>query len=113
MPPRFFQKALSEGRCVVCLDGLDEVWSIQQRKLVIDAVRALSTKYPHNHYVISSRIIGYEEASLSREEFAHYTLSELSDEDINVFIRNWYKLREPDSSKRKQAIESLIETISN
>ena len=107
----FFEDALEKGRCLVLLDGLDEVWAVGQRKKVTDAVHALAAKFPSNRYVVTSRIVGYDEAPLDRRAWAHHTILPLGDDDIHEFVRKWYALREPDMVARKQKTEDLIATI--
>jgi len=107
----FFEDALNAGRCLVCLDGLDEIWAPGQRKAVCDAVRALAARFPRSHYVVTSRTVGYEEAPLDRRKFTHYTVLPLADEDIREFVRRWHALRERDPVRRKQQTDDLIATI--
>ncbi|BCL33859.1 NACHT domain-containing protein [Nostoc sp. MS1] len=111
IPPRFFQTALDEKLCIVCLDGLDEVGSAGNRAKICDAVIALANRFPGNHYIVTSRIVGYQEAPLNRRDFIHYTISELQDDDIRDFVTKWYTKREPDEVQRKTQINTLINTI--
>ncbi len=107
----FFEEALTTGRCLVCLDGLDEVAPLGQRKLVTDVISALVSRYPRNHYLVTSRIAGYDEAPLRRTDFTHYTILPLTDEDIRLFVQKWYAYREPDLGLRKQHTSDLLSTI--
>ena len=66
LPRNFFEEALVAGRCLVCLDGLDEVWAVDRRKAITDAVRALASRYRNNRYLVTSRIVGYSDAPLDR-----------------------------------------------
>ncbi|MFH1927164.1 MAG: tetratricopeptide repeat protein [Chloroflexota bacterium] len=111
LPQNFFEDALGSGRCVVCLDGLDEVWSPDQRKTVRDRVVALTNLYPRCRYVVTSRIVGYGEAPLDRRAFAHYTILPFEDDDIRAFVEKWYGLREGDPKKRRDQIKNLTDTI--
>ncbi|BAY17961.1 putative signal transduction protein containing Nacht domain [Anabaenopsis circularis NIES-21] len=106
---RFFEEALEEKRCLVCLDGLDEVGS--DRIKIRDAVKALVTRYPGNRYIVTSRIVGYEEAPLDHNDFVHHTILKLTIDDIREFVNKWYKLREPDLQERNKQINHLIATI--
>ena len=111
LPGGFFEKALEAGRCLICLDGLDEVWAVGQRKAVSDAAKALAARYPRNRYLVTSRIVGYEEAPLDRRDFTHHTVLPLEDDDIREFVRKWYAVRERDLVRRKQKTDDLITTI--
>jgi len=107
----FFEDALEAGRCLVCLDGLDEVWTVGQRKVVADAVRALAARFPRSRYIVTSRIVGYDEAPLDRRDFVHHTVLPLTNDDIREFVRKWYEARERDPVQRKQKADDLIATI--
>jgi predicted NACHT family NTPase len=111
LPPDFFEDALEAGRGLVCLDGLDEVWAVRQRKQIADAVRALATRFPRSRYIVTSRIVGYDEAPLDRRDFTHHTILPLSDDDVREFVRKWYAARERDPMQRKQKTDDLIATI--
>jgi tetratricopeptide (TPR) repeat protein/energy-coupling factor transporter ATP-binding protein EcfA2 len=111
LPPGFFEEALDEGRGLVCLDGLDEVWAVGQRQSVRDAVKALAARYPRSRYLVTSRIVGYEEAPLDRRDFVHHTILPFEDDDIRQFVRKWYEARERDPVQRKQKVNDLIATV--
>lgn len=108
--PEFFYTALEAKRCIVCLDGLDEVGSVENRAKVRDAVIALANRFPGNHYIVSSRIVGYKEACLN-SSFVQYTITEFQDDDIFEFVSKWYAKREHDEKQRETQINKLIGTI--
>ena len=111
LPRNFFEEALAAGRCLVCLDGLDEVWAVDRRKAITDAVRALANRYRDNRYLVTSRIVGYNDAPLDRRDFAHCTVLPLKDADIEEFIRKWYTARERDVMHRAEQIKDLLGTL--
>ena len=93
LPRNFFEEALTAGRCLVCLDGLDEVWAVDRRKAITDAVRALASLYRNNRYLVASRIVGYNDAPLDSRDFVHHTILPLEDANIEEFVRKWYTAR--------------------
>jgi len=111
LPRGLFEEALETGRCLVCLDGLDEVWAVGQRKAVTDAVKALAARFPRSRYAVTSRLVGYEEAPLDRRDFVHHTILPLEDDAIRDFIRKWYDVRERDPVQRKRKADDLMATI--
>lgn len=111
LPRGFFEEALEIGRCLVCLDGLDEVWAVGDRKAVTDGVKALAARFPRSRYVVASRIVGYDEAPLDRRDFAHHVILPLEDEEIRRFVHKWYHARERDPVQRRRKIADLIATI--
>jgi len=111
LPRGLFEEALEAGRCLVCLDGLDEVWAVGQRKAITDAVKALAARFPRSRYAVTSRLVGYEEAPLDRRDFIHHTILPLEDDDVREFIRKWYQVRERDPVQRKRRADDLIATV--
>ncbi len=111
LEPGFFEAALDRGECCVCLDGLDELGEAGLRREVTAAVSALVTRYPRNRYIVTSRIVGYEEAPLDRRDFVHHTVLPFTDDDIRAFVRKWYTARERDPVAASDRAEHLIKTI--
>ncbi len=67
---KFFERALEDGQAIVCLDGLDEVSQPAQRIEVRNAITALAARYPRNRFIITSRVAGYDSASLDKRVFS-------------------------------------------
>ena len=86
---------LERGNCLVLLDGLDEVASDQLRRRVAKDIRRFIISYTTdsaharhaNRFMITSRIVGYEEGPFRTA--THYTLLELTDEQIEHFLMTW------------------------
>ncbi|HET91329.1 MAG TPA: NACHT domain-containing protein [Chloroflexi bacterium] len=90
-----FDHALAEGQAVVLLDGLDEVQDRRQyvNQLVEDFVAAHSGRAhagrEGNRFVVTSRIVGYRDASLSGARWPVYTLTDWGREEIERFAARW------------------------
>ena len=65
-PARLFRARLRRGRCLVLLDGLDEVADEAERRAMSAWVDRLVAVYPDNRYVVTSRPPGYERAPLGK-----------------------------------------------
>ncbi len=87
---------LSNGRCLVLFDGLDEVASDDLRRRVAQEIHTFifdhaaderSRVQHYNSFIITSRIVGYEPGTFA--EHAHYTLLDLEDEQIERFLDRW------------------------
>ncbi len=85
--------ALKAGRCLVMLDGLDEVSDPQTRKLVqgeiknFVAAHADVSEKNFNRFLITSRVAGYDQAAFP--DYPHYLIAELTPEQINYFLPRW------------------------
>ena len=85
----YLSSVLSAGQCFVILDGLDEVTDPALRIRVTDRIMEMVALYAHNQFLVTSRIIGYEQSPLTRD-YKHATLKELTQEDRERFIKLWY-----------------------
>jgi len=90
------QQCLQQGKALVMFDGLDEIPTREQRRFVRDAVTAFSQRYPDNRYLLTCRILSYQETADPNEEdlriagFPVFTLSPFDDGKIDRFIAAWY-----------------------
>ena len=111
LPPDFFAEALEKGECCVCFDGLDELGAAGIRREITLAVSAMANRYSRNRFIVTSRIVGYDDAPLDKNEFVHHTIQPLSDDDIKLFVEKWYKARERDIVVRRERTDHLVKTI--
>jgi len=111
LEPGFFESELERGNCCVCLDGLDELGGAGLRREVTNAVASLANRYPRNRYIVTPRIVGYEEAPLDQRDFTRHTVLPLTDDDIREFVKKWYAAREKDPASARERVEHLTKTI--
>jgi len=111
LEPGFFESELERGHCCVSLDGLDELGGAGLRREVTNAVASLANHYPRNRFIVTSRLVGYEEAPLDRREFVHHTILPFADDDIREFVKKWYAAREKDPASARERAEHLTKTI--
>ena len=117
--PRLAERLLQElenGRCLVLIDGLDEVANDAMRRQVAERITAFcahhsSDKGRYNRFIITSRIVGDEAKTFTN--YTHYTLQDLDDEQIENFLSHWcplverYRMRS--ASPRKLSSEQLAQ----
>ncbi len=82
----FVEHLLTAGRCLILLDGLDEVTSDVDR--TIRAIKDFSDKYHRNRFVLSCRIAAYDYVF---EHFTEVEMADFNDEQIQTFIANWFR----------------------
>ncbi len=98
---QFIEALLRKGKCLILLDGLDEVPQAQ-KEAVIDAINDFSDKYDDNQYVLSCRIHAYNAAF---PHFKDLELADFNDRQKQHFIHRWFKA-EPDLGQEMwQALE--------
>ena len=64
---RYLTQTLEEGRAFLLLDGIDELGGREARENLRSAVFDGIARYPACRWLLTSRIIGYEEAPFDRE----------------------------------------------
>lgn len=95
-PRRWFKDQLKKGRCIVLLDGLDEVGDLDKRKLVSDWIDKQIINYPNCHFIITSRPQGYRDTPLSRVNILE--VQPFNAGQVRKFVENWYLANEIRSS---------------
>jgi energy-coupling factor transporter ATP-binding protein EcfA2 len=88
-PTGWFAKQLRKNRCLILLDGLDEVADETQRQQISRWVDQQMYEYPQLPFILTSRPLGYEKAQL-QQDVVVLEVEPLTDEQIEQFIRNWY-----------------------
>ena len=121
-PLQWFEDRLKGGKCLVMLDGLDEVADINQRQLVSKWVDAQMRAYPETTFILTSRPYGYQEAQLQQQPFC-LEVQPFNLKQMEEFINNWYlqnelmrQVRKEDAGVRadaKRKAKDLIERIKN
>jgi predicted NACHT family NTPase len=119
-PKGWFKSNLDRGKCLVMLDGLDEVADEGQRQKVSRWVDRQMELYPKTPFILTSRPFGYRSAPLNQVgtvlEVKPFSLREM-----RQFVNNWYLQNELMSrlgkddpgvrEKAKQQAEDLIKRI--
>ncbi len=92
----FLNQALADGKAFILLDGIDEIGDLSVRKSLREAVFDGFARYPGCRWVLSSRIVGYDEAPFDRRPQTEDHLSSLREllrEDFRI------KSARPDDSE--------------
>ncbi len=84
-----FAWALKCKKCLVIIDGLDEVPDQIMRMRVASKIEQFVCDYSENRFIVTSRIIGYRSNQLTLD-FAHCVLVDLEKDQIIEFLKNWY-----------------------
>lgn len=92
LPADFFEALLKKKRCILLLDGFDEVADPRQRTLIALEMVACATQFSGNRFVLTSRPRGYEIGArqLLSNRFAECTINDFDDEQIKSYAKSWY-----------------------
>ncbi|GAA2591010.1 NACHT domain-containing protein [Actinomadura fulvescens] len=87
-PPGTVERWADEGRCVVLLDGLDEIASEDRRREVSAWVESQIQRFPGNDYVVTARPQGYRAAPIAGAVVLQ--ARPFTDAQVERFVRGWY-----------------------
>ncbi|MEU9411911.1 NACHT domain-containing protein [Streptomyces sp. NPDC048281] len=88
-PEGWFEEQLRDGRCLVLLDGLDEVAREEDRRHVSAWAERQVERYERNDFVLTSRPHGYRTAPLNRARVLQ--VRRFTGEQISRFLHGWYR----------------------
>jgi hypothetical protein len=109
-PPGLVDLLLLSGRAVVIFDGLDELLDTSRRADVATRVEQFCIEYPLSPVLVTSRVVGYDQARLDVHHFRSYRLGGLRDEDVAEYARKWFALE--DAARPDDADAFLAESES-
>ncbi len=84
-PYTFFERKARSGDCLILLDGLDEVSELS-RANIIKWIQDITSLYPQNTFIITSRIAGYNTRIAG---FTEFELAEFDEKEIRSYIDKW------------------------
>lgn len=91
-PANWFPKQLRAGKCLILLDGLDEVANIKVRNQVTKWVEDQMMIYTRCRFVITSRPHGYRNNPI--EGVTVLEVRPFNQQQIERFVHNWYLANE-------------------
>ncbi|WP_051366770.1 NACHT domain-containing protein [Hamadaea tsunoensis] len=86
-PAGYWERRL-RGRCVIMLDGLDEVARREDRAVIMKWVRDQIDRHPGNRFLLTSRPFGFLDPPLLRATVVG--VRGFTDAQIDRFVRGWY-----------------------
>ncbi|OMI36780.1 NACHT domain-containing protein [Streptomyces sparsogenes] len=87
-PAGWFEDHLENGRCVVLLDGLDEVADPHTRQRLVRWAETQAARYPDNRWVLTTRPQGYDAAPMDGAEVL--VVRRFTPDQIRRFVHGWY-----------------------
>lgn len=81
---------LTQGTCLVLLDGIDEIIDLSKRAVITREVDLLIRMYEEsgNQFIITSRLEGYRFTPISGE-IPHFRIQNLNDQQILCLLERW------------------------
>jgi hypothetical protein len=97
-PDGWLETELRRGRCIIMLDGLDEIADLQTRRQVVTWVERQMAIYARNRFIITSRPLGYRSNPLGGVDVLE--VRPFTSSQVKRFIGNWYQAIEVMSSAK-------------
>ena len=86
-PGGWWERRLGRGRCLVLLDGLDEIATDEVRLAVADWVQRQITAYPGNHFVVTSRSFGLPGPLTAQADVL--VVRPFTPDQVQLFLDRW------------------------
>ncbi len=112
-PPQLLTQALTDGRCLLLFDGLDEVADRQARTRLARSLVELARLSPGNRVIIGSRPTGVSESKgVLHPQFQRCQIQRFTSEDVLRFFRFWYSLdRSLTPQQQQEAADTLYTRV--
>ena len=81
---------LLTSRAVVIFDGLDELLDTARRADVTTRVERFCAEYPLTPVLVTSRVVGYDQARLDDHLFTCYRLGGFGDDQVAEYAHKWF-----------------------
>ena len=104
---------LKNNSSCVLFDGLDEVFDPALRKEVSTAIHRFADEYAPVRIIVTSRIIGYQHQTWRDEDFRHFMLQDLDEEQLADFLARWHRAAYEEGGKGEAKRALLVEAIEN
>jgi predicted NACHT family NTPase len=79
------------GAAVLASDGLDEILVTAQRREFVDLVVSFCNQYPLCPTLVTSRLVGYDDASLT-DDFEELILERFDEREILSYLSKFFKV---------------------
>lgn len=91
------------GRAILAFDGLDEILDTSRRQDYVELVSAMCNLYPLCPALVTSRLVGYDDAPLN-DDFEEVVLEKLSDDEVKAYVGKFMSVV---GNKTKEECQSL------
>ena len=109
-PEGLVERLLLTGRALVIFDGLDELLDTSHRRAVSDRVEQFCSAYPLTPVLVTSRVVGYNQARLDDAQFTCYRLGGFGDSEVAEYALKWFTSQEGSAAAEAKAKAFLTES---
>jgi hypothetical protein len=103
---------LRDRPSLIIVDGLDEIFSLQRRRAMVEEIIGLESRFPQARVLVTSRIAGFDARPFESAGYALATLDDLDKDQIELFADTWFGLAFPgEPEKADRARGDLLEAL--
>ena len=108
-PSGAFEYLLNNGHLLVIFDGLDELLDPSHRREISADIESFCNLFPSVPILVTSRIVGYEQAPLSPDRFETFHIAPFNNEQVSEYAKKWFA-NDPtlSSDENKQRAETFL-----
>jgi hypothetical protein len=99
---------IENNETIIFFDGLDEIFKIKDKIEMKNDIENFHTIYPRVRSLTSSRIIGYDEASLDNKNFVELQILNFKESQIVEYITRWYDKEEENEEIRSKEVATFL-----
>jgi hypothetical protein len=93
-PSGAFEYLLRYGRAFVIFDGLDELLDTNHRQEIAKDIESFCNRFPEIRVLVTSRLVGYEQAPLDKQRFEAVSLEPFNDSQVKEYVTKWFSIDE-------------------
>ena len=118
-----FAEMAAVGQTLFLLDGIDEIANVEEaRRALRGAFHTLVDRYPRCRWVLTSRVVGYDEVPFDVREDERLNrgrsgfcevqvIAPFDSRRIEQFARKWYALREKAEDVAQKGADDLVKAV--
>ncbi|MDF5753039.1 NACHT domain-containing protein [Spongiactinospora sp. TRM90649] len=102
-PEDLVERLLLDGAALVVFDGLDELVDTTRRAEIASIVELFCSEFPLTRVLVTSRVVGYEQARLDPKQFTTYKVAGFDEGRVKDYVLRWFG--EEDNTTPERAAE--------
>lgn len=106
-PEKPFINMLKEEGIFVFFDGLDEIFNANDKHDIKTDIENFISNHKNVKAIVTSRIIGYDEAKLGEANFCELKVLDFNNKQISEYVSKWYEQEELDDEIRLKEISEF------
>jgi hypothetical protein len=105
-PENAVEYLLTVGRLLIVFDGLDELLDTRHRQEIRADIESFTRRYPAVPIVVTSRVVGYDQAPLDPGLFSQVRLAPFDELRVQAYAKKWFALDTELPPERQDALAS-------